>query len=81
MIFLIYKSYKVLDIAGRLVIPKDFRRALGLEIGDSVLLEIDDGKIIVKKAEQSCVFCGKTSGLKSYMGKTVCEDCIKKISG
>jgi AbrB family looped-hinge helix DNA binding protein len=30
---------------GRVVIPAEFRRALGLEIGDEVLLRLEDGEL------------------------------------
>ena len=43
---------------GRIVIPSDYRRALGLKVGDEVILRISDGQVhiltrgqAVKKAQ------------------------------
>ena len=77
---MIYKSYKAIDKLGRIVIPKDFRKALMLEIGDSVILEVEDGRIIISKAEERCVFCGKTEVLARYMDKSVCASCLKALN-
>lgn len=77
---MVYTSYKKIDDVGRVVLPKDFRDELGLKINDMLKLDVEEGKIIISKADSVCVFCGKASGLKSYMGKTVCENCIKKLN-
>ena len=77
---MIYKTYKPIDPVGRIVIPKDFRDAVGFCDGEDLLIEVEEGKVVLSKAEQTCIFCGKTSGLKSYMGKTVCEKCIKALN-
>ena len=77
---MIYKTYKPIDTVGRIVIPKDFREAVGFSEGEDLKITVEDGKIVLSKAEQSCVFCEKTSGLRSFMGKTVCENCIKALN-
>lgn len=38
---------------GRLVIPAEHRRALGLEVGDEVLLTVDDGTLKVASLKQA----------------------------
>ena len=38
---------------GRLVIPADHRRALGLEVGDEVLLTVDDGTLRIATLKQA----------------------------
>lgn len=34
-----------LDGRGRLVIPAEYRRALGLQVGDEVILRLEDGEV------------------------------------
>ncbi len=75
-----YISYKKIDEVGRVVLPKDIRKEMDLHINDMLKIDIDNGKIIITKADKSCIFCGKTSSLKSYLGKTVCESCIKELN-
>lgn len=77
---MIYKTYKPIDPVGRIVIPKDFREAVGFSEGEDLLIEVEEGRIVLSKAEQTCIFCENTSGLKSYKGKTVCENCIKALN-
>jgi len=44
-------STKIAD-GGRVVIPVEYRRALGLEIGDEVILRVEDGELrIMTRAE------------------------------
>jgi AbrB family looped-hinge helix DNA binding protein len=44
-------STKIAD-GGRVVIPAEYRRALGLEIGDEVILRVEDGELrIMTRAE------------------------------
>lgn len=75
-----YTSYKKIDDVGRVVLPKDVREELGLRINDMLKIEVENNSIIIKKADESCLFCGKGEGIKRYMGKTVCESCIKNLN-
>jgi AbrB family looped-hinge helix DNA binding protein len=44
-------STKIAD-GGRLVIPAEHRRALGLEVGDEVIIRVEDGELrILTRAE------------------------------
>ena len=44
-------STKIAD-GGRLVIPAEHRRALGLEVGDEVIVRVEDGELrILTRAE------------------------------
>ena len=39
------------DAKGRIVLPKEFREALGIREGDEVLLSIRGGRIVVERCE------------------------------
>ena len=41
-----------IDDLGRIVIPKDIRKELGIAIGESLDINIEDGKIIIQKIEE-----------------------------
>lgn len=77
---MIYKSYKKIDEVGRVVLPKDIRNKIGINIGDILEMDIDEDKIIIKKAEQTCIFCGSTENLESFKGKNICKNCIKLLN-
>lgn len=77
---MIFPTYKAIDELGRIVLPKEIRKELNIQIRDKLKIEVENNKIILAKAQECCVFCGKTSNLKSHMGKSICGSCIKKIN-
>ena len=64
------------DELGRIVIPIELRRNLGISEKDSLEIYVDDEKIILKKYEPACVFCGNASDIQIFKGKQVCKECI-----
>ncbi len=48
---LITQTEVQLDPQGRLVIPAQLRRSLGFESGDSLIARMEDGRLILEKAE------------------------------
>lgn len=46
--------YKLkLSQGGRLVIPAEYRKAIGLNIGDDIMLRVEDGEIRLTALQQS----------------------------
>lgn len=68
------------DILGRIVIPKELRDALDIEDKDPLEIFVEDDRIILKKYNPSCIFCGSTADVVLYKEKLICEECIKSIS-
>lgn len=68
-----------LDELGRVVIPKEFRNVLRIDIKDSVEIFVEDDNIIMQKFSSSCVFCGNTQKDMLYKGKFVCNDCVSEL--
>ena len=46
-----------IDELGRIVIPKEMRRKMGIQSNDPVEIYVDDDKIILTKYAPSCIFC------------------------
>ncbi|MBE6686367.1 MAG: AbrB/MazE/SpoVT family DNA-binding domain-containing protein [Ruminococcaceae bacterium] len=68
-----------IDEVGRIVIPIEIRNTLDIQSKDKVEIFIDDDKIILKKYEPACIFCGNASDVKFYKGKLICKDCLEEI--
>lgn len=71
-----------IDSIGRLVIPIELRRELGLNTGEPVHMYVEDGKVIVEKYKKKCFICGK--GGTSYTvlhGKRICNECKALLNG
>ncbi|MGC6589117.1 AbrB/MazE/SpoVT family DNA-binding domain-containing protein [Paenibacillus sp. Dod16] len=70
------------DELGRIVLPIELRRALGLDEGDTVEYFYDDEKerIILRKYRiQECSFCRSMEELTFYRDSFICNQCISEI--
>jgi hypothetical protein len=57
-------------------------RALTLGIAEKDALEIyvDKEKIILKKYEPACIFCGNADNITHFRGKNICQECARAMS-
>ncbi len=67
------------DELGRVVIPIELRRTLGIDVKDALEIYVDNEKIVLKKYEPACVFCGSASDVILYKNKMVCCSCISEL--
>ena len=69
------------DDLGRIVLPVEMRRMFGIRPGDELEIAVDDGAILLRKIESSCVFCGNGDGnvLRPYREKQVCASCSGEL--
>lgn len=67
------------DELGRIVIPIELRRTLGIDIKDSLEIFVDGSQIVLKKYEPTCIFCGTAKDLVNFKGKNVCPNCAKEL--
>ena len=68
------------DELGRIVIPMELRKVLGIAEKDPIEIYIDGSSVILKKYEPSCIFCNNTKNLTHYKDKLVCNKCVTKLS-
>lgn len=68
------------DELGRIVIPIELRRALDIAERDGLEIYVDGDKIILRKYEPACVFCGNAQGVEHFKGKKVCRKCMETIA-
>ena len=68
------------DDLGRVVLPVEMRRALGLNAGDEVDISLDDGTVVLRKVEARCTFCGRADDLRAFRGRQVCASCSAELS-
>lgn len=68
-----------IDELGRIVIPKELRNKLGINIKDPMEIYVDGHSITLRKVEDKCIFCGSTKNLTNFKEKLVCEDCLDNL--
>ena len=68
-----------IDELGRVVVPKELRRKLGIANTDPVEIYVEGEKIILTKYHPVCHFCGEHENLIEYKEKNICKKCIAEI--
>lgn len=68
------------DELGRIVLPIELRRTLGLEEKDRIEIFVDGESIILRKYQPACIFCDNAKDIINYKGKNICPDCIRAMS-
>lgn len=67
------------DELGRIVLPIETRKRLGLEPKDPVEIFVEKDRVILKKYAPACVFCGDTASLSDYKDKKICKNCLSEL--
>ena len=68
------------DELGRVVLPIELRRQLGLNERDRVEIRAEEDRLILTKFEPNCCFCGEGRDLREFKGKLLCPKCVRAIS-
>jgi transcriptional pleiotropic regulator of transition state genes len=68
------------DELGRIVIPIEIRKSLGLGEKDLLEISVHDDVIMLARPQASCIFCGDGSDLREHRGRAVCPACIAHLS-
>mgnify|MGYP002516823314 FL=1 len=69
-----------IDELGRIVLPIELRNKMDINTKDSVEIFVDNDKIILKKYQPCCIFCGNADNVTMFKGKLVCRDCIEEMT-
>ncbi|MNN81779.1 Transition state regulatory protein AbrB [compost metagenome] len=67
------------DELGRIVIPIELRRTMGIDIKDPLEIFVDGEKIILRKYEPTCIFSGSSENLINFKGKMVSRDILDEL--
>ena len=68
------------DEMGRIVLPIELRRTLGIEEKDRIEIFVDGESIILRKYQPACIFCDNAKDIINYKGKNICPDCIRAMN-
>lgn len=68
-----------IDDLGRVVIPMELRRTLGIHVKDPLSISVEGEKIILQKHEDSCAICGDTGDISRVKDRAVCQKCLTEI--
>jgi len=68
-----------LDNLGRIVLPIEMRKSMGIDVKDSIEIFAEGDNIILRRYEAGCVFCGEARDTVMYRGKRVCSQCREQL--
>lgn len=70
-----------IDELGRVVIPMEFRRSMGIEPGDPVEVFAENGRVILSfpANRKRCAGCGSKENLRALGKFVVCEKCLSQV--
>jgi AbrB family transcriptional regulator, transcriptional pleiotropic regulator of transition state genes len=68
-----------IDQLGRVVVPAELRRSLGIHEGDLLDISAEDGRLVLRKVSPSCAICGQTDELVDMHDKHLCKGCVREI--
>lgn len=69
-----------IDDLGRVVVPAETRRLFNIHEGDELAISVENGGIVLRKLESSCIFCESTIGVENFEGRGVCLECRTKLA-
>ena len=67
------------DSLGRIVLPIELRRVMGIDIKDPIEIFVDGEQIILKKYQPSCIFCDSNDDIVNFKDKKICRNCIEEL--
>jgi transcriptional pleiotropic regulator of transition state genes len=68
------------DDLGRIVIPMELRRTLGISVKDPMAIFVEGDRIILQKHRDACAICGDTNTDMSLVkGRPVCKPCVDEV--
>ncbi len=67
------------DSLGRITLPMELRRTLDISEHDQLEIYLDEDRVILRKNEKSCIFCGSNVQLLEHHDKYICRECIQAL--
>lgn len=67
------------DPLGRVVIPKEIRKVLGISEGDPIEIVKVDNDVVLRKYNKGCIFCGNDKDIREFRNIIVCDGCKKAL--
>ncbi len=67
------------DELGRVVIPIELRRFMGIQEKNAIEIFLDSDRIVLQKHERSCIFCDSEDEVRYYKNKLICRHCLRDL--
>ena len=68
-----------IDELGRFVLPVEIRRALQIKLKDHIEIYTESDRIILKKYQPACLYCGDARDVTVFRGHNICKKCLDEL--
>lgn len=68
------------DKLGRILIPVNVRRMLGLSEGSQLEVLTDENSLVLRKYIPQCIFCANDEDLIEYKDSFICKRCLDELN-
>lgn len=68
-----------IDNLGRIVLPIELRHSLDIKEGDSLEFFTEENRIVLKKYQPACIYCGNARDIVTFHGYNICANCIEQL--
>jgi len=68
-----------IDSLGRIVIPMEFRRTLGIHVHDQLGIRLEGDNIVIGRHSDTCAICGAEGEMVIVKDRCICPDCIGAV--
>ena len=69
-----------MDELGRIVLPMEIRNTFDINPRDPLEIFVDEDRIVLRKYQPACIFCGNVEDNVIFGHKRVCKECAAKLS-
>ncbi len=68
-----------IDDLGRIVLPMELRRTLGIRVKDPLSISVEGERIILEKSHDNCAICGSSGETIVVNDRAICLDCVALV--
>ena len=68
-----------LDDLGRIVMPIEYRKVLGIKNKDEIDITLEGNRVVLQKPGLTCVHCGCTEQVVTLNKVGVCRVCLSRL--
>ncbi len=74
------KMERKISKSGGITIPSNLRMQLGIQGKEKINIETqDNGDIVIKRIQGTCIFCSSIDDVQAFKGKYVCNKCKEEL--
>ena len=67
------------DDLGRIVLPMELRRTLGIKVKDPLSITVEGDRIVLERPRDTCALCGGADAAVVVGDRALCRECVTAV--